>query len=114
MAEADVYGDIEKAHPGINKTTIVGRIVSVSADPSREVITLGLEAINPPSAPFQIKASIPCSNGHMAHETHWYAKLWKKERLVVLEGAFSVIDGVITMTAPDVTPVSRRAIPELE
>lgn len=106
--DKDFFATLATSHPRLNKTTLVGQITSVSAHPDRKEILLGVRAHLDPSNHFQINAAIPCSEEHIAGETLWYAKLWKKERFIALEGAFHVNNGVLTMIAPDVTPVSGR------
>lgn len=102
MAETDLYEQVRKNNPHLNRTTLVGRIRSVSADPDREEIILGFEPLHPPEPPFKINAVIPCSKAHIASETHWYAKLWKKGRVITIEGEFFVMEGVLSMSQPDV------------
>lgn len=108
MQEDEHYTNLAKACPRLNRTTLVGRIKSVSAVPARNEILLDFEAITDDSPPFQVAASIPCGNEHMAAETVWYAKLWKKEKLIALEGVFRVVDGILTMIAPDVILTTKK------
>jgi hypothetical protein len=107
MNEDEFFAGLGKSFPRLNKTTLVGQITSVAANPAHMEILLGFRARMDPTNHFQVNASIPCSEEHMAEETLWYAKLWKKERFIALEGAFHIAEGVFTMTAPDVTPISQ-------
>ena len=111
MSEEESYSELEKNYPRLNKTSLLARITSVSANPACNEILLGLEAITDSSPPFKAFASIPCTNGHLASETVWYAKLWKKGRLILFEGSFRFNDGLLTMIAPDITPVTKRGKP---
>lgn len=101
--------ELRRRFPKFNKTTLIGRVSAVSANPEAGEITLGFEAISPPDETFKITAKIPCKAEHIPGETLWYSELWEEGRLIALEGPFEVSGGVLTMIGPDVNLISAAA-----
>lgn len=97
--------ELTQKFPRLNKTTLIGRIAAVSANPEAGEITLSFDAIIPPEESFKVSAKIPCQLEHLPGETLWYSELWEGRRLIALEGPFGVSGGVLTMLGPDITPL---------
>lgn len=102
----ELQPELTQRFPRLNKTTLIGRIAAVSANPETLEITLGFEALVPPSEVMKVSARIPCKAEHLSGEALWYSELWDGKRLIALEGAFGVSGGVMTMLGPDVTLLS--------